>query len=163
MCFLSKYTTLLMEEHLVQYQHNSRKTALGAHRPTHEVWWQELPGATQNTPLISQIGFCASGFHGCNSIAIANSLYLSDGRNLWLLWSHLLTIRVTLHGHVCQFRFKALFQKLHPRTTQYYSQFERNIGEPKRPSSQTDWILNTRNNGIISQHEKHFTCNRILR
>ena len=48
-------------------------------------------------------------------------------------------------GHVCQFRVSILFQKVQPRSTQYYSQFEKKICEQTRSSSQIDWMLKTSN------------------
>ena len=60
-------------------------------------------------------------------------------------------------GHVCQCRVSSLFQKVQPRSTQYYSQFEKKICEWKRRTYQIAWLLRTRKEWGRTQYEKPFT------
>ena len=63
-----------------------------------------------------------------------------------------------LPGYVWQFKVNIIFQKLHPRTTQYYSNLGKIICEKKKPTYQIDWILKTSKEWGRTQHENPFSC-----
>ena len=108
-----------MEQILDEYQHISRKTVQGAHRPTLKVWGWEHP--TCHPTCTSQSASWTSSINGHHPFA----LDLQREGNMAQTGP-----TCSLHNcgcfpeHVWPFRFNILFQNLHPRNTQYYSHFE---------------------------------------
>ena len=125
-----------MEQPLHQYQPTCRTRAQGAHHPTLEVWGWELPTCRLTCPShltewqsVYNAPIASSQCHG-NQLAWN---FQRDGNSAHSGTTCSLYNCGCFPGHVWQFRVNLLFQSLHPRTTQYYSPFEKKVCEQKNP------------------------------
>ena len=141
MIFFIKCTTHKLEQPLDEHQHTARTTSQGAHSPTLEVWGWELPtcGPTCTSHLTEwQLVWNAQwvSVHCCGNQLDWNfqkeGNYYHSGPNCSLYNCG------CFPGHVWQFRVNILFQKVHPRTTQYYAQLEKKIW-PEHPWPRPGW------------------------
>ena len=151
-----------MEQPLDQHQHTIRTTSLSHHCPTFEVWGWELPKChpTRTSHLTEwQLDENAQwGSSHCHSNQLAWNFqregnYDHSGTNCPLYNCG------CFPAHVWQYRVNILFQKLHPRTTQYYSPLEKKIwSEHPWPIPGWQWArvqVFCHPNPVYIQHTSH--------
>ena len=119
-----------MEQTLDEHQYTTRITSQGAHRPTLEVWGWQLPTCCPTCTshlTVWKLGQNARWVSGhCHGNQLAWNFQREGNYNHSGSACPLCNCGC-FPGHVWQFRVNILFQKLHPRTTQYYSQLEKKI------------------------------------